>query len=197
MSRFFGYHRCSSDKQYTDRGIYDIEQFCKVNNYELTQIYLEKEVGANIHGPRYIVLKEDVLKQGDTLIITEVDNLGQNKYEILQELKYFKERMVKLIILEISTTTMDYSKLGVELTKIVEDAIQNTLIQTYECITRKADSVNGVEENKCGRPVLLGRDKFLQEYQLVKEGKVTPTQLMKKLGLKSSTYYNYKKKYLF
>lgn len=194
MSRFFGYHRISADKEYPDRDIYDIEQFCKLNHYELTQIYVEREKGINIHRPRYIVLKEDMLKKGDTLIIAKVNNLGQSKYEILQELKYFKEQMIRLVVLEIPETTVDYSELGAELSQIVEDAIQNTLIQTYGCSV--VEKYNEGEASKCGRPAIVSKEQFLQEYQLVKDGEVTPTQLMRMLGLKSSTYYNYKKKYL-
>ena len=41
----------------------------------------------NFNRPRYQVLKEDVLRAGDELIITEVDRLGRNKQETLKELQ--------------------------------------------------------------------------------------------------------------
>ena len=36
-------------------------------------------------------MKEDVLRTGDELIITEVDRLGRNKQETLKELQYYRD----------------------------------------------------------------------------------------------------------
>ena len=36
-------------------------------------------------------MKEDVLRAGDELIITEVDRLGRNKQETLKKLQYYAE----------------------------------------------------------------------------------------------------------
>lgn len=57
------------------------------------------------------MLKEDVLRLGDELIITEVDRLGRNKQETLRELQYFRDKGIRVKILELPTTLMDISKL--------------------------------------------------------------------------------------
>ena len=70
----YGYHRTSTREQHLDRGIKEITAYCEQNNLELEKI-----------------LKEDVLRTGDELIITEVDRLGRNKQETLKELQYYAE----------------------------------------------------------------------------------------------------------
>ena len=85
----YGYHRTSTTEQHLDRGIQEITNFCKKNNYQLERIYTDQQTGKNFNRPRYQVLKEDVLRAGDKLIITEVDNFTSYKnYNIwLIELK--------------------------------------------------------------------------------------------------------------
>ena len=84
----YGYHRTSTREQHLDRGIKEITTYCEQNQLELEKIYTDQQTGKNFIRPRYQVLKEDVLRDGDELIITEVDRLGRNKQETLKELQY-------------------------------------------------------------------------------------------------------------
>ena len=108
---YYGYHRTSTIDQHLDRGIAELESFCKVNNITLEKIYTDQQTGKNFNRPRYQVLKEDILRSGDTLIITELDRLGRNKQDTLKELRYFQDKGIRVMILEIPTTTQDLSKL--------------------------------------------------------------------------------------
>ena len=85
----YGYHRTSTREQHLDRGIKEITAYCEQNNLELEKIFTDQQTGKNFNRPRYQVLKEDVLRAGDKLIITEVDNFTSYKnYNIwLIELK--------------------------------------------------------------------------------------------------------------
>lgn len=78
---------------------------------ELEKIFTDQQTGKNFNRPRYQVLKEDVLRPRDELIITEVDRLGRNKQETLKEIRYFRDKGVRVKILELPTTLMDISKL--------------------------------------------------------------------------------------
>ena len=86
----YGYHRTSTREQHLDRGIAEITAYCESNNLSLEKIYTDQQTGKNFNRPRYTILKEDVLRSGDELIITEVDRLGRNKADTLKELQYFK-----------------------------------------------------------------------------------------------------------
>jgi len=68
----YGYHRTSTREQHLDRGIKEITTYCEQNNLELEKIFTDQQTGKNFNRPRYQVLKEDVLRAGDELIITEV-----------------------------------------------------------------------------------------------------------------------------
>lgn len=82
----YGYHRTSTREQHLDRGIKVITAYCEQNNLGLEKIFTDQQTGKNFNRPRYQVLKEDVLRAGDELIITDVDRLGRNKQETLKEL---------------------------------------------------------------------------------------------------------------
>ena len=53
--------------------------------------WTDQQTGKNFNRPRYQVLKEDVLRTGDELIITEVDRLSRNKQETLKKLQYYAD----------------------------------------------------------------------------------------------------------
>ena len=89
------------------RGIAEITAYCEQNQLELERIFTDQQTGKDFNRPRYQVLKEDVLRSGDELIITEVDRLGRNKKETLSELQYFRDHNIRVKILELPTTLMD------------------------------------------------------------------------------------------
>lgn len=70
----YGYHRTSTKEQHLDRGIAEIQEFCKTRSLALERVYTDQQTGKNFNRPRYQVLKEDVLRSGDTLIVTELDS---------------------------------------------------------------------------------------------------------------------------
>lgn len=75
----YGYHRISTREQHLDRGIFEITEFCKENGYKLEKIYTDRQTGKNFNRPRYTVLRDDILRKNDILIVTEVDRLERNK----------------------------------------------------------------------------------------------------------------------
>lgn len=124
----YGYHRTSTREQHLDRGIKEITIYCEQNNLELEKIFTDQQTGKNFNRPRYQVLKEDVLRAGDELIITEVDRLGRNKQETLKELQYYRDNGIRVKILELPTTLMDLSKLDNAMARMLMETINNMLI---------------------------------------------------------------------
>ena len=68
---YYGYHRTSTADQHLDRGITEIETFCKNNNIALEKIYTDQQTGKNFNRPRYQVLKEDILRNYSDLLISK------------------------------------------------------------------------------------------------------------------------------
>ena len=109
----YGYHRTSTTDQHLDRGITEINDYCKTHNLDLVKIYTDQQTGKNFNRPRYQVMKEDVLRSGDILIISELDRLGRNKRDTMKEIQYFKDHDVRLMVLELPTTLIDFSSMKV------------------------------------------------------------------------------------
>ena len=125
----YGYNRISTSQQHLERGEKSINDFCLSRNYDLKSIYQDKISGKNFSRPRYTVLKEDVLRDGDILIVPELDRLGRNKAAIVEELKYFKENNIRVIFLDIPTTAVDTTSLPDELSKLLIDTVNSILIE--------------------------------------------------------------------
>ena len=59
--------------------------------------FADQQTGKNFNRPRYTIMKEDVLRAGDELIITEVDRLGRNKQETLKEFQYYRDNGIIVV----------------------------------------------------------------------------------------------------
>ena len=77
----YGYHRTSTREQHLDRGIKEITAYCEQDNLELEKIFTDQQTGKNFNRPRYQVLKDDVLREGDKEIKKEVKSHSKNKKE--------------------------------------------------------------------------------------------------------------------
>ena len=205
---YYGYHRTSTKEQHLDRGIIEIQRFCESQNIKLTGIFTDKLTGKNFDRPRYTVLVEDVLREGDTLIITELYRLGRNKQQILKQLQSLKDKGVRVMVLELPTTLIDLSQMDNALARLMIETINNVLIEIYASLAQaemekkekrqregmEAKKLRG-EWDEVGRPRAIEQEKFNQEFIRVVQKEVTPTQLQRELGLTSSTYYRYRKNF--
>ena len=203
----YGYHRTSTREQHLDRGITEIKAYCIANNLELEKIFTDQQTGKNFNRPRYTIMKEDVLRAGDELIITEVDRLGRNKQETLRELQYYRDNGIRVKILELPTTLMDLSAMDNAMARMIMETINNMLIELYatmaqaEIEKKEKRQKEGIQAKKnrgewadYGRPAVMSIEKFAEEYANVINGDVRPFELMNKLGMSKATYYRYVKR---
>ena len=202
----YGYHRTSTREQHLDRGIAEITAYCEQNQLELERIFTDQQTGKNFNRPRYQVLKEDVLRSGDELIITEVDRLGRNKRDTLKELQYFRDHNIRVKILELPTTLMDISKLDNSMAQMLMETVNNMLIELYAAMAqaeiekKEKRQREGIEAKKArgdwndyGRPAIISIAEFKEHYQKVLDGSIRPIELMKQLGMSKTTFYRYAK----
>ncbi len=200
----YGYHRTSTREQHLDRGIAEITAYCEQNQLELERIFTDQQTGKNFNRLRYQVLKEDVLRSGDELIITEVDRLGRNKRDTLKELQYFRDHNIRVKILELPTTLMDISKLDNTMAQMLMETVNNMLIELHAAMAqaeiekKEKRQREGIEAKKArgdwddyGRPSAIDIEDFRIHYQKVIDGDMRPTELMRQLGISKSTFYRY------
>lgn len=202
----YGYHRTSTKDQHLDRGIKAINDYCSTSGIKLTEMFTDQQTGKNFNRPDYLALKRIAKNKDDIIIISEVDRLGRNKYETLKELQHYKNLGVRLMILEIPTTLVDYSAMDNSLATMLMETINNMLIEMYivmahaEMIKREKRQAEGIqamkdrgEWDKYGRPPAIDYQVFKKEYTRVLTAQVKPTELIQELGIAKSTYYKYAK----
>lgn len=207
MGRVYGYNRVSTKEQHLDRGRTSIQNFCRERNYDLVKIFEDKQTGRNFDRPRYTVLKEDVIREGDIIIIPEYDRLGRAD-ETKKELEYFKAHNVRIIFLDIPTTQVDLSAMNDDVGSAILTCINDMLISFYDLMARtelqrrKKRQREGIEAKKArgewesyGRPRNMPPTVFAEHYQRVVEGKIGSLALMRELGLNKDTYFRYVREY--
>lgn len=203
----YGYNRTSTKEQHLDRGNKRIQDFCLQNDMPLVEIYTDQQTGKNFERPEYQFIKKRMLA-GDILIISELDRLVRSKEGILKELRDFKERGIRIMILEIQTTLLDVRNLEDSLANMLLETITNMLIEMFATLAeaeirkkeqRQKEGYERLRRNgewdKLGRPMTMSTDEFTVAYQRVLSGELTPSEFMKHYGLKSATYYRYRKNY--
>ena len=206
--RVYGYHRTSTAEQHLDRGIKEINEYCLSNNIELEYIFTDQATGKNFNRPDYIQLKKQA-KKGDIILITEVDRLGRNKQDTLNELSYFKDNAIRVMILELPTTLVDYSGMEDNMATMMMETINNMLIEMYasfahaEMLKRQKRQTEGIEAmkergewDKYGRPTTIKIDEsFINAYTTWKAGEGTAVKAMEKSNMTKATFYRKVKQY--
>ena len=191
----YGYHRTSTREQHLDRGIQEIQQYCKEHEMELKNIFTDQQTGKNFNRPRYTVLVEDVLRSGDILIITELDRLGRSKKDTMEQIRRLQGMGVRLMVLELPTTLMDMSKMDNTLACLMMETINNMMLELYasmaqaEIEKKEKRQREGIEMKKLrgewddyGRPAAIEEEEFDAAFSKVLAGEITPTELRKELG---------------
>ena len=193
-SRTFYYARVSSSGQNLDR---QITKFMEMGANE-RDIITEKESGKDTeHRPAYLALRDQLLRKGDTLVICSIDRLSRNKGHIKQELEYFKQNGIRVKILDIPTTMIDFPE-GQEW---VADMVNNILIEVLGSIaqreremikTRQAEGIAAAKAKgtvKFGRPRAMKPDNWQEVIDRWQSGEITAVKAMELTRTTKSTFY--------
>lgn len=212
MAKIYGYHRTSTTEQHLDRGIKAINDYCQEHNIELDEMFCDQQTGKNFNRPDYQAMKRMAKHKGDVIIVSELDRLGRNKLDTLKEIQHFKNLGVRMMILEIPTSLIDYSSLSnnkdQDMASMMMDTINNMLVEMYatfahaEMQKREKRQREGIasmkdrgEWEQYGRPKAIDFKLFVKAYKAVEEGTVKPFECMKQLGMTKPSFYRYKKQY--
>lgn len=95
-----------SSSQNLDR---QIDAFLK-DGADEHDILTENVSGKDMDKETYRLLKDHLLRRGDTLVITSLDRLGRNKEQIKNELHELKKKGVRVRILDIPTTNISVNE---------------------------------------------------------------------------------------
>ena len=178
----YGYARISTGKQKTDRQIDILEK------YNLDRIYADVVTGSKFDRPEYQKLTEEILREGDELFVKEVDRLGRNKRETLEELRKLKQKGVIIRILEIPSTLTVLNN-ETEQNKLMLEMINNMLIEMYttfaqvelEKIRTRTKEALAAKKNRgetLGRPRVELPKNFKKVYRQYKNRDITGNEVI-------------------
>lgn len=180
-------------------------------------IVYDKKSGKDFERDGYSSLKHGIgkLVQGDELYITSLDRLGRNKEETLKELRYYKDKGIRLKVLDIPTTMIDIGE--AEKQSWIIEMINNILIEVLTSLAEQERSnirerqAQGLAQmpinpktgkkrslktgHDIGRPPAVYPQNWKEVYADWKDEKITAVDAMRQTGLKKNTFYNLVKKY--
>lgn len=190
--RTYYYARVSSKEQNLDR---QLAAFAALGAQE-RDIITDKESGKDLDRAGYTALKTALLRRGDTLVIKSLDRLSRNKTDIKNELQFFKENGIRLKVLDLPTTLIEYPA-GQEW---VLDMVNNILVEVLSSIAqqeretirqRQAEGIAAAiaKGKRFGRPKILKPDNWNAVIARWKAGEITAVEAMRQTGIKRSTFY--------
>lgn len=191
-SRTYYYARVSSKEQNLDR---QIAAFAALGAQE-REIITDKESGKDLDRSGYTALKTALLRRGDTLVIKSLDRLSRSKRDIKNELQYFKENGIRLKVLDLPTTMIEYPA-GQEW---VLDMVNNILVEVLSFIAqqeretihqRQAEGIATAKEKgkHLGRPSTQIPQNWDTVITRWRNGEITAVEAMRQTGVKRSTFY--------
>lgn len=186
-----------------------IEAFKQIGAKE-EEIICDKESGKDFGRENYQALKSVLgLRAGDTLVVKELDRFGRNKAEILKELRDWKERGVRVKIMDLTTTMLEVPE-GQEW---VLEMVNNILIEVLSSLAEQerkkilqrqkegiacmpviaGKKVSLKTGNPVGRPKASKPKEWEYYYTEWKAGRITAKEAMDKMHLKRGTFYRFAK----
>ena len=192
MKKIYGYARVSTKDQNLDRQLIALRDF----GIDGRDIIREKASGKSLDREAYQTLRNQLLREGDTLVIVSLDRLSRNKLHIKQELEYYRSRNIRVMILDMPTTLCQVNEgqewilemINAILIEVLASMAEQERIRT---LNRQADGILAAKAlgKHLGRPKMKVPDSWTEIYTLWKGNEITAVEAMKRTGLKKSTFY--------
>ncbi|PQZ45663.1 resolvase [Bacillus sp. MYb209] len=193
----FGYMRVSTKEQNLDRQYEALKGYVTDEDY----IYSDKASGKDMEREGFKNMLK-AMRKGDTLYIKSIDRLGRNKELIKEYLQQFKNKGIRVKIIDIPTTMQDRPSEE----EWVIDMINNIIIEVYTSMAeqerqnikqRQAEGIAVAKEKgkHLGRPVMELPKEWDKLYKEWKAGKITALAFMDAIGMKKATFYKKVKEY--
>ncbi|AGK96666.1 recombinase family protein [Clostridium pasteurianum] len=199
-NKIFAYIRVSSKDQNTDRQMDAINEYCKSNDINLDErdIYTDKASGKNFNREKYQALKIN-FREGDTLIIKELDRLGRDMVMIKEEWHELTKSHINIVVIDtpiLNTTNK---------TDLEKSLISNIVFELLaymaqkERLKIKQRQSEGIAAARAkgkhlGRPKAEYPSNWNEVIPKWENGEITAVEAMKFLNLKKNTFYKLTKK---
>lgn len=194
-NKIYGYIRVSSKEQNTDRQKQALLEY----GVDERDIIEDKISGKDFNRNGYLPLKNSLLRDGDTLVIKELDRLGRNMDMIKNEWQKIQSNGIDIVVID-TPILNTRNKSGLE-KKLIANIVFELLTYMAEkerikIRKRQAEGIAIAKKNG----IYKGRKKIVNEnfenvYDEWKNGKLTAVKAMEILDMKKSTFYRRVKEY--
>ena len=192
MKKTYGYARVSTKEQNLDRQLIALQNF----GIDDRDIIREKASGKTLEREAYQTLRNQLLREGDSLVIMSLDRLSRNKLHIKQELEYYRSCGIRVMILDMPTTLYQVNEGQEWIIEMINAILIEVLASMAEqerlrTLSRQAEGIAAakLQGKHLGRPKIEVPNGWNDIYELWKSGKITAVEAMKRSGLKKSTFY--------
>ena len=192
MKKIYGYARVSTKDQNLDRQLIALQEF----GIDDRDIIREKASGKSLNREAYQTLRNQLLREGDTLVIVALDRLSRNKLHIKQELEYYRGRNIRVMVLDMPTTLCQVNEGQEWIIEMINAILVEVLASLAEqervkTLTRQAEGIEAakLQGKHLGRPKMKIPEGWDNIYMLWKSGEITAVEAMRKSNLKKSTFY--------
>lgn len=192
----YGYIRVSSRDQNEDRQLIALKEVGTPEKH----IYIDKQSGKDFNRPQYKKLLRKI-KKDDLLYIKNIDRLGRNYEEILQQWRILtKEKGIDIVVLDMPLLDTRRGKdlMGTFLSDIVLQVLsfvaenERTNIRQRQAEGIAAAKAKGV---KFGRPPLPLPDNFYKIHKAWRAKKLTLKQAAAACNMPVGTFYGKARKF--
>ena len=155
MKKIYGYARVSTKDQNLDRQLIALREF----GIDDRDIIREKASGKSLNREAYQTLRNQLLREGDTLVIVALDRLSRNKLHIKQELEYYRGRNIRVMVLDMPTTLCQVNEGQEWIIEMINAILVEVLASLAEqervkTLTRQAEGIEAakLQGKHLGRP---------------------------------------------
>ncbi|MDB7094113.1 recombinase family protein [Erysipelatoclostridium ramosum] len=190
MTNIYGYARVSSKDQNEARQIIALSQFpVKKEN-----IYIDKFSGKDFDRPKYSELIK-ILKEQDILVIKEIDRLGRNYEEILEQWRVItKEIKADIVVLDmplLNTRTRKENLTGTFIADLVLQILSYVAETERQSIKqRQREGIEAAKKRgvKFGRPCIPVPEEFYDLKEKWLNKKITSREAATTINVSQDTF---------
>lgn len=190
MTNIYGYARVSSKDQNEARQIIALSQFpVKKEN-----IYIDKFSGKDFDRPKYSELIK-ILKEQDILVIKEIDRLGRNYEEILEQWRVItKEIKADIVVLDmplLDTRTRKENLTGTFIADLVLQILSYVAETERQSIKQRQREGNEAAKKrgvKFGRPCIPVPEEFYDLKEKWLNKKITSREAATTINVSQDTF---------
>lgn len=194
--KIYGYARVSTKEQNLDRQV----EVLRAYGIDDRDIITDKQSGKDFNREGYNTLRNTLLRNGDTLVIKELDRLGRNMEQIKEEWNSLLKMGIDIIVID--TPILNTTNRGDLEKSLISNLVFELLSYMAEKERQKIKqrqsegiAIAKAKGVKLGRPSVEYPSNWEEVYVTWKSKEITAVKAMELLNLKKNSFYKLVKKY--